>query len=276
MRSPGVNAGRMNTASHPVGDQLRQWRQRRRLSQLGLASKAEISQRHLSFLESGRSIPSREMVLRLADHLDVPLRERNALLLAAGYAPAYPVRAMDDPALAEAREAVALILKAHEPYPALAVDRHWTMVASNSAVSHLLADANPRLLAPPVNVLRISLHPDGLASRIGNYRQWRQHVFHRLQSQIDQTGDATLKALLDELKSYPTPAGAKPFRGGRPEYGGIVVPLQFTTGHGTLSFISTTTVFGTPLDIALSELAIESFFPMDEQTGAAMRRLAEG
>lgn len=258
------------------GVHLRQWRRQRRLSQLGLASEAGISQRHLSFIESGRAAPSREMVLRLADHLEVPLRERNALLAAAGYAPTYPIRAMSDPALTAARDAIDLILKAHEPYPALAIDRHWTMVAANSATGRFLEGVDAGLLEQPVNVLRLSLHPEGLAPRIANYRQWRTHVFHRLAAQIRQTGDAALSALLGELKSYPVPPGAKPHRGGAPDYDGIVVPLQIRSEHGMLSFISTTTVFGTPVDVVLSELAIETFLPMDGETAEAMRRLAAG
>src|SRR5262244_3339088 len=173
--------------TQPVGSLLRKWRERRRLSQLDLACEAEISTRHLSFLETGRSLPSREMVLRLAEQLEVPLRERNVLLIAAGYAPAFPERPLDDPALQAARKAVDLVLAGHEPYPALAIDRHWTLIASNNAVPPLMAGADPSLLRPPVNVLRLSLHPAGLSPRIVNLPQWRAHLLERLRRQIDLT-----------------------------------------------------------------------------------------
>src|SRR5687768_5402078 len=174
----------------PFGEHLRFWRQHRRMSQLDLAGEADISTRHLSFVETGRSVPSREMVLRLAERLQVPLRERNALLVAAGYAPMYRERPLSDPALAPARQAVDLILKAHEPYPALAVDRHWNLLAANRMVAPLLAGAAPALLEAPSNVLRLSLHPQGLAPRILNLVQWREHLFERLQQQIRATRDA--------------------------------------------------------------------------------------
>ena len=255
----------------PFGDYLRHWRQHRRLSQLDLASHAEISTRHLSFVETGRSSPSREMVLRLAERLQVPLRERNALLVAAGYAPMYRERPLDDPALAAARQAVDLILKAHQPFPALAVDRHWNLVAANSMVPHLMAGADPSLLSPPVNVLRLSLHPQGLAPRIVNLAQWRRHLFERLRQQIHQTADATLVALLTELQTYPVPSGQQAELEG--EHLGIAMPLQFRSPKGVLSMISTTTVFGTPNDVTLQELALETFFPADEQTAAILRQL---
>src|SRR5207253_8184779 len=184
-----ITAHSRRAAPRGFGEHLRDWRQRRRLSQLDLAQEAEISTRHLSFVETGRSVPSREMVLRLAERLDVPLRERNALLVAAGYAPMYRERPLDDPALAAARAAVDLILKSHEPYPALAVDRHWNLVAANAMLPHLLAGADASLLEAPINVLRLSLHPLGLATRIDNLRQWRGHIFERLRQQIAATGD---------------------------------------------------------------------------------------
>lgn len=261
----------MNRETASFGPLLRDWRLRRRLSQLALASEAEISQRHLSFVESGRAAPSREMVLHLAEHLAVPLRDRNRLLLAAGYAPAYPDRPLDDPGLAAARRAVDLILTGHEPHPALAVDRHWTLVSANRALTPLLAGIVPALLAPPVNVLRLSLHPDGLAPRIGNFREWRAHIIARLTQQIDTSGDAVLVALLEELKAYPVPPGARPYRPDTGAYGGIAVPLELVLGGRTLSFLSTTTIFGTAIDISLSELAIESFFPANAETAAAIR-----
>src|SRR5262252_3328197 len=189
--------------TQPVGNLLRKWRERRRLSQLDLACEAEISTRHLSFLETGRSLPSREMVLRLAEYLDVPLRERNALLVAAGYAPAFPERPLDDPALQSARQAVDLVLAGHEPYPALAIDRHWQLVTANAALQRLLAGAAPKLLNPPINVLRLSLHPDGLAPRIANLAEWRQHLLERLRRQIDVSADPVLSDLNPELSAYP-------------------------------------------------------------------------
>lgn len=273
--------GEMNNASpstaprpRPFGEHLRHWRQHRRLSQLDLAHEAEISTRHLSFVETGRSLPSREMVLRLAERLDVPLRERNALLVAAGYAPMYRQRPLDDPDFAAARQAVDVILKSHEPYPALAVDRHWNLIASNSMLPHLLAGADPDLLQGQVNVLRLSLHPRGLAMQIVNLAQWRNHLFERLRQQIHATGDETLVALLEELRAYPVPAGADELHM-EGEHLGVVMPLRFRTTFGVLSFISTTTVFGTPIDVTLQELALETFFPLDAFTGDALRKLAE-
>ena len=190
-------------SARSVGDLLREWRQRRRLSQLDLACNAEISTRHLSFLETGRSQPSREMVLHLAVQLEVPLREQNVLLLAAGYAPVFPERPLADPALQTARKAVDLVLTGHEPYPALAIDRHWTLVASNRAIPPLLAGADPALLQPPVNVLRLSLHPAGLAPRIANLPEWRSHLLARLNHQIDVSADPVLMKLMNELRGYP-------------------------------------------------------------------------
>jgi transcriptional regulator with XRE-family HTH domain len=257
------------------GEHLREWRQRRRLSQLDLASEAEISTRHLSFLETGRAQPSREMVLRLAERLDVPLRERNTLLVAAGFAPLFPQRTLDDPALKAARRAVEVVLKAHEPYPALAIDRHWTLVVANKVVALLLTGVDPSLLKPPVNVLRLSLHPKGLAPRIANLPEWRAHLLARLRQQIDVTADATLVTLMQELRRYPVLPSAK--AGAPPkvrDYAGIVVPFELNTDAGTLAFFSTTTVFGTPVDVTLSELALESFFPADTATAEALRGLA--
>lgn len=257
----------LTVQTQPLGNLLRKWRERRRLSQLDLAGKAEISTRHLSFLETGRSQPSREMILLLAERLEVPLRERNALLVAAGYAPAFAERPLDDPALQAARKAVELVLAAHEPFPALAIDRHWTLCAANKAVAPLLAGADPSLLAPPVNVLRLSLHTAGLAPRIANLAEWRSHLLARLRRQIEVTADPALEKLLDELRGYPMPGGKET---GAPvaetDYAGVFVPLRLVTEHGTLSFLSTTTIFGTPVDITLSELAIESFFPADAAT----------
>jgi transcriptional regulator with XRE-family HTH domain len=259
----------------PVGDLLREWRQRRRLSQLALACDAEISTKHLSFLETGRAQPSRDMVLRLSERLEIPQREQNVLLVAAGFAPRFPERPLDDPALDAARKAVELVLAAHEPFPALAVDRHWTMLAANNAVTRLVAGVDPALLRPPINVLRMSLHPKGLAPRTANLAEWRAHLFTRLGRQIEMCADPVLIALLDELRGYPAPIAVAPrgYSDGT-DYANVAVPFRFVTDLGVLSFLSTTTIFGTPVDITLSELALETFFPADAATGEALRRLA--
>jgi transcriptional regulator with XRE-family HTH domain len=255
--------------SQPVGTLLREWRARRRMSQLDFATEAEISTRHLSFLETGRSLPSRDMLLRLAEHLQVPLRERNVLLVAAGYAPVFPERSLDDPALDPARRAVNQVLAGHEPFPALAIDRHWTLIASNNAVSPFLAGISPTLLQPPVNVLRASLHPEGLAPRIANLPEWRAHLFARLRRQIELTADPVLIALLEELRAYP----AGPSRPHEQTYGEVAVPIQVITERGRLDFLSTTMVFGTPVDVTLSELALEFFFPVNAQTAEVICNL---
>jgi transcriptional regulator with XRE-family HTH domain len=246
----------------PLGEQIKHWRQQRRLSQMELALDAEISTRHLSFIETGRAQPSREMVLLLAEQLEVPLRERNAMLLGAGYAPVYSERPLDDPQLAPARRAVELVLKGHEPFPALAVDRHWHMVAANAAVAPLLAGVADHLLEGPINVLRLSLHPEGLAPRILNLGEWRAHLLERLRRQAWLTSDPVLAALLDELCGYPSAEGTGEIDG----FGEVVVPLRLDSPLGELRFFSTTTVFGTPRDVTLDELAIEAFFPADETT----------
>ncbi|KQW64406.1 helix-turn-helix domain-containing protein [Variovorax sp. Root411] len=261
-------------ARDPFGAHLRHWRTHRRLSQLDLAQEAEVSTRHLSYVETGRAAPSREMVLRLAERLEVPLRERNALLVAAGFAPMYRQRSLDDPAMAAARRAVDLVLKGHEPFPALAVDRHWNLVAHNALVPMLMEGAAPELMQAPINVMRLSLHPDGVAARIANLAQWRTHLLERLQQQIAATGDAVLQELHDELEAYPPPAVSHDLPAIDTALSAIAVPIQFVTPNGVLSFISTTTIFGTPVDVTLQELAVESFFPADEQTAAALTALA--
>lgn len=257
-----------------VGPMIREWRQRRRMSQLDLALEAEISQRHLSFMESGRAKPSREMVLRLAEHMDVPLRQRNRLLMAAGFAPTYGERGLDDPVFRPALAAVELVLKGHEPYPAIAVDRSWNMVLANAAAAPFLDGIEePSLLSPPVNVLRLALHPRGLAPRIANLGEWRAHLIGRLRRQIDATADPGLAALERELSSYPgQPVGAA---SGCDPASQIAVPMRVRMNGQALSFISTVTVFGTPLDVTLSELAIESFFPADAATGEFLRKMAD-
>jgi len=251
------------------GAQLREWRQRRHLSQLGLAAELQISTRHVSFVETSRSQPSRAMVLRLAESLDVPLRERNSLLVAAGFAPMYASRPLSDPSMSAARQAVDLILNGHEPYPALLVDRHWTLVAANRAAHGFFADIDRTLLAPPTSVLRVSLHPRGLAPRIVNLAQWRTHVLARLARDLELTADATLAQLICELRGYPGGEEAEPGA----DFGGVVVPLQIRTDAGVLSMFSTTTIFGTAVEVTLSELMLEAFYPADDFTGHDFRQL---
>jgi transcriptional regulator with XRE-family HTH domain len=257
--------------ARPFGDQLRDWRQRRHLSQLDLAADVNISTRHLSFVETGRSQPSRAMVLRLAERLNVPYRERNTLLTAAGYAPMYSVRPLSDPALTAARAAVDLILSGHEPYPALLVDRHWTMLATNRASAAFLVGVDEALLTPPVNALRLTLHPKGLAPRIENLAQWRAHLLARVARDFDITADPLLDELLKELRSYGGGEGAEHAELHHPE---IVVPLKLRTDAGVLSCFSTTTVFGTATEVTLSELVLEAFYPADEQSAEILRKMA--
>jgi len=256
----------------PVGELLRQWRERRRLSQLDLALQAEVSTRHLSFVETGRASPSREMVLHLAEQLDVPLRERNHLLLAAGYAPVYPESALDDPALAAIRDALRQVLRGHEPYPALVVDRAWSLVEANASVALFTEGVAPALLAPPANALRISLHPQGLAPRIANLGEWRAHLLARLRRQVALTADPALAALLQELRAYPCDQPEPEVE--LPGPGDVVVPLRLRHPDGELTFFSTVATFGTPLDVTVSELAIEAFFPANPATAAALHARA--
>ncbi len=247
-----------------VGDLLRTWRQRRRFSQLDLASEVEVSTRHLSFVESGRSAPSREMLLRLAEPLAIPLRERNRLLLAGGFAPLHREQSLDALEMGAARRVVDAVLKGHMPFPALAVDRHWNLVSANDAVGWLLKGVGAALLIPPVNVLRLSLHPEGLAGRIENLAEWRHHLLVRLRSEADISGDAQLVALSAELAAYPFPAGKTPSR----PVSAVAVPLVIRDARSgaLLSFLSTTTVFGTAIDVTLSELTLECFYPADDET----------
>jgi transcriptional regulator with XRE-family HTH domain len=259
----------MSVAQEPVGTMLRDWRTRRRLSQLDLALEADVSTRHLSFVETGRAHPSREMILKLAERMDIPLREQNTLLLAGGFAPLYREQSLESPSLARARDAVQRILTGHEPYPAIAIDRHWNLLAFNEAIGPLLAGIAPDLLQPPVNVLRLSLHPDGLAPRIVNLAEWRAHLLDRLDRQIELTADPELNALWQELAGYPAEEAE-----GSGHIDALVVPLVLRTAAGALRLFSTTTVFGTPLEITLSELTIESFFPADAETARILHDLA--
>lgn len=260
MTAPGTQA-----PDRTVGQLLREWRERRRLSQLDLSIRADISTRHLSFVETGRSRPTSEMILRLTDQLEVPLRERNSLLLAGGYAPAYPEHGLDEPALARVRAALRQVLTGHQPYPAVLINRWWELVDANASIAVLTAGAAPWLLEPPVNVLRLSLHPEGMAPRIINLGEWRAHLLGQLQRRADITGDDRLLALHDELRGYP---GGN---SGPPSPTDVVLPLRFQHGTQTLSFFSISATVGTATDVTVEELAIESFFPADESTATALR-----
>ena len=260
------------TVTRPgAGPLLREWRRRRHLSQLDLALEANVSARHLSFIETGRARPSAEMLLHLSEQLEIPLRERNALLLAAGHAPAYAQRELDAPELGPVRDALDRVLAGHAPNPALVVDRHWGLVAANASTDLLTAGAAPHLLEPPVNVLRLSLHPEGVAPRIANLPEWRAHLLDRLGREAVAGGDPALAALHEELAGYP---GGGTAVAPDLEAGAIAVPLRFRHGDAGLAFISTVTTFGTAVDVTVSELSIESFFPADAATAAAVRELA--
>jgi transcriptional regulator with XRE-family HTH domain len=255
----------MMQTTHAAGTLLREWRQRRRMTQLDLALQAEISPRHLSFIETGRAQPSREMLMHLSEELQMPLRERNALLVSAGFAAVFAQRSLDDPALEAAREAIHVVLDAHKPFPAFALDRHWNIVASNGALPGLYEGVDAQLLKPPVNVLRLSLHPSGLAPRIANLAEWRAHLLSRLRRQFELTADPVLKALMAEA------AGYAPRERHADKAHEVLVSLQIRMEGAMLAFFSTTTVFGTPIEVTLSEIAIESFFPADAATGQAVR-----
>lgn len=255
-----------------LGTLLRDWRKRRGLSQMSLSLDAGISQRHLSFLETGRAQPSRDLVMRLGDEMALSLRDRNALLLSAGFAPLYQERSFDAPEMATARAAVESVIAGQYPHPALAIDRHWNMLAANEAVGVLLEGLPDTTTAPPVNVLRLSLHPKGLAPRIQNFGEWRAHILARLKHQVSASADIELAHLYDELKAYPMPPGSR-VEARRVSANEIVVPLRMMSRAGPLHFISTTTVFGTAVDVTMSEIAIETFFPADAATSDAMRRL---
>lgn len=257
------------------GELLKDWRGRRRISQLDLAYDTEISPKHLSFIETGRSQPSREMVLRLAEQLEIPLRERNVLLASAGFAPVFAEKKLDDAEMSSVRAAIEIILKGHEPNPAIAIDRRWNLHAMNKAAGLLTTMVDAKLLEPPVNVLRFCLHPNGLAQHIVNYFEWRHHLIEHLERQVQITGDALLSALVQELKEYPPPRGAVRPRD-TSEFGfNVAAPLKLRTPAGELSFMSVTTVFGTPIEITLEELAIESFFPADEVTAQFLAQAAK-
>ncbi|WKU47777.1 helix-turn-helix transcriptional regulator [Streptomyces sp. VNUA116] len=257
-----------------VGPLLRQWRDRRRISQLELALRADSSARHISFIETGRSQPSQEMVLRLADRLDVPVRERNALLVAAGYAPAYPERPLDDPALGGLREGLERLLTSYEPFPALVVDGTYEVQAANRGIAMLLDGVAPALLVPPLNAMRLTMHPGGLAPRIRNYPEWRGHLLHQMERQLALMRSAPLRALYDEVSAYPVPDAAG--REQAPREGGDVpfaLPLIIDHAGHTLSFVSTIATFNTPMDVTVSELALETFLPADPGTARLLGTL---
>jgi transcriptional regulator with XRE-family HTH domain len=253
------------TAAPPVGRLLRSWRERRRLSQLELAIQADISTRHLSFVETGRSRPTPQMILRLTEHLEVPLRERNQLLLAGGYAPVYPQHELDSPELAGVRTALRDVLRGHEPYPALVINRWWELLDANAAVAVLTQGCAAELLTPPVNVLRLSLHPDGLAPRIANLAQWRVHLLEQVHRRAARTADARLDELHGELAGYPggVDAAVPP--------GNVVVPLRLRHPDGELSFFSIAATVQTAADVTVDELTIESFYPADAATATRLR-----
>ena len=255
--------------SPTVGGLLRDWRQRRRMSQMDLSLEATVSTRHLSFVETGRAKPSRELVLHLAEHLEVPLRERNALLLAAGYSPSFPQSPLDAGTMAPVRAALDAILAGHAPFPAVVVDRRWDLVTANQpALALMTAGVDPTLLEPPVNVLRVSLHPDGLAPRIVNLQEYSAHLLDRLRRQAAAGGDPALTALHGELAAYP---GVRD-DGGAPAHVAdlLFVPLVLRSDGGELTFFSTIATFGTALDVTIAELAVESFFPADDATSTAL------
>lgn len=253
------------SSSASAGHLLRTWRQRRRLTQLELSLRAHVSARHLSFVETGRSAPSRDMLLHLAEQLDVPLRERNTLLVAAGYAPTYGEHDLDSPQMQPVRQAIDRLLASHEPYPAVVVDRWWNLIAANGSIALLMQGVSDQLLEAPINVLRASLHPEGLAPRILNLAEWRAHLLTRLRHDVDRTGDPRLADLLDELTAL---GGAEGHAFG---YDGVAVPLRVSTPRGTLNFLSTVATFGTAVDVTLADLSIESFFPADDQTRALLQ-----
>ena len=249
-----------------VGSLLRDWRMRRHLSQLDLALDTGISARHLSFVETGRSNASSELLLRLADQLEMPLRDRNKLLLAAGYAPRFQQRELDAPELKPVRDAIGHVLAGHEPYPALAVDRHWNLIASNAALGLLLEDVAPELLQPPVNCMRLALHPQGLAPRIRNLAQWRGHLLERLHREVALHGDPLVEQLLEEVSAYPGPALDLGAEGGE-----IMVALELESSLGLLRLFGTVATFGTAVDITVAELSVEAFFPADAATAELLR-----
>ncbi|MFE4975952.1 helix-turn-helix domain-containing protein [Kitasatospora sp. NPDC056651] len=270
-----IMAGMGGPTGSGVGPLLRGWRERRQLSQLQLALRADSSTRHLSFVENGRARPSRELVLRLAEQLDVPVRERNTLLLAAGYAPHYPETPLDAPAMAALRDGMERLLAAHDPYPALVVDGSFRVLAANRSLRLLLDGVAPHLLEPPFNAVRVTLHPDGLAPRIANLPQWRRHLLERMERRLELVHAEPLRRLYEEVSGYPEPAGAGAdgLDAGGPATDGLplALPLRIRHEGRVLSFLSTITTFNTPLDVTVSELALETFLPTDAETADFLR-----
>ena len=256
-----------------AGALLREWRQRRNLSQLEVAMRSAVSARHLSFIETGRARPSREMVLHLAERLDVPLRERNHLLLAAGFAPVFGERSLDENEMAPVRAALERLLSAHEPYPAVVVDRHWNIVAENRGVAYVTRGVAPELLAPPANALRIALHPDGMAPRISNLAPWSRYLLTRLRREIELTRDPELESLYQELVAYPG-VGTAHGRADPPPADDILLMHELRLEETTLTLFSTLTTFGTARDLTLAELTIEAFYPANSQTAEALTAAA--
>lgn len=259
-----------HVATTGAGPLLRAWRQRRRLSQLDLACQADVSTRHLSYVETGRSRPSRAFVLHVAEHLDVPLRGRNDLLVAAGYAPVYGETDLEAPEMDAVRSALDLVLNHHDPFPAVVVDQRWNLVRANAGVSVMLQLVDPQLLDGDVNVLRLSLHPDGLGGRVQDLATFSGHVLSRLRRQAAMTADPTLLALHDELAGYPGVQASEAYI----EHPGVVLPFALQTPVGVLSFFTTIATFGTAADVTLSELMVEQFFPADAETDRVVRALA--
>ncbi|SHH75472.1 helix-turn-helix domain-containing protein [Streptomyces sp. 3214.6] len=253
------------SADPGIGPLLRAWRERRRLSQLELALRADSSARHISFVETGRSRPSEKMLLRLAEHLDVPVRERNALLLAAGYAPHYPQTPLDDPALDALRAGLDRLIQGYEPYPALVMDARYDVVAANRGITMLLDGVPESLLTAPLNAMRLTLHPQGLAPRIRNLREWRGHLLAQMERQIALYRSAPLRELYEEVAAYPVPEGAPAEAPAEPvPY--FALPMRIEHEGRVLSFISSVSTFNTPMDVTVAELAIETFLPADPAT----------
>ena len=253
-----------------VGALIRRWREHRRRSQLELSIAADVSTRHLSFIETGRSQPSRSMIGRLCDELDVPLRDRNGFYLAAGFAPPHPEHPLDD--LGAARSAIDLVLAGHEPYPSVAVNARWELLASNRSMSRFLAGVPQRLREPRLNMLRATLHPDGMAGQLANPVQWRTLTVRRVRRQYERTADPALADLLDELENYPLPDRSSEDVPG--DHTDMVTPMRLDTPFGRLSLLYVVSVFGSPRDITLDELAIETFFPADDATREVLHQLA--
>ena len=264
----------MASTAPNAGALLRGWRERRSLSQLALASQCAVSTRHLSYIETGKSRPSREMILHLAERLDVPMRERNRVLLAGGYAPMFGERPLQSDEMTAVREALERLLAAHMPYPAIVVDRRWDVLMRNAAAGVLLDGVAPTLLEPPVNGLRVALHPDGMAPAIANFADWSAHTLARLDRSIATTGDPDLQELRDELTGYPGVSDPSTLRRTGPA-DDVVLALRLRGSTGTLSLFATQTVFGTPTDVTLAELSIEAFYPADRETAAALAAAAD-